>query len=441
MWDETRHAEAAWQMLQRGDYIDYYFDDVRDDWLAKPPLGVWLIALAYRLLGFNEWALRTPSALAGVGIITLTYALVRLYRSATLAALVALVLMLCRGIVGHHMARSGDLDAVYVLTAMAMIYLFQLAEVRGKRWLLPLAGLCGGLCFMTKGFMMGIFLPGLGLYVLLSGQLVRLLKDWLFWLGTLIMGAAIGGWYLAVKRLGTPFANSQYGVDAWDVMVNYDIFRRYTEKLEGNNTTSWFVMEALDIRFGPWLYLLILLLLYLGWQHRSTTRQILSGIWNYLRADHLMLLSLCMVIPTCALFASSATKFNWYVAITIPFLAILTVVLADMAAKIDKRVWRLFALVTVIGVGGQLQYLFQPEHGLSHEVLQHSDEVMQARHIYAARQPLFNTRLALKWRGRQIELATDDVLLRPRTSVSPKIDRMDELSGGYSLLLKPAAVD
>jgi 4-amino-4-deoxy-L-arabinose transferase-like glycosyltransferase len=424
-------------MLQRGEYVDYYFDDQRDDWLAKPPFGVWLIALSYRLLGFNEWALRTPSALAGVGIIVLTYLLVRLYRSAALAALVALVLMLCRGIVGHHVARSGDLDAVYVLTAMAMIYTLQLSEVRHRRWLLPIAGLFGGLCFMTKGFMMGIFLPGLGLYMMLSGQVLKLLKDWLFWVAVTIFGAAIGGWYLAVKKLGTPFASGQYGVDAWDVMVNYDIFRRYTEKLEGNNTTSWFVMEALDIRFGPWLYLLILVLLYLGWRLRPTLRR----MWAYLGSDHLMLLSTCMVIPTCVLFASSATKFNWYVAITIPFLAIMTLVLTDMAAKLDKRVWRLFGLVTVIGVIGQLQYLFQAENGLSHQLLLHIDKVKSAKQIYVERQPLFNTRLALKWRGRQIDTASEEVLQRPRIAVSPKIDRIDEADGGYSLMLKPAAAD
>ncbi len=437
MWDETRHAEAAWQMLQRGEYIDYYFDDQRDDWLAKPPFGVWLIALAYKLIGYNEWALRTPSALAGVGIILVTYLLVRLYRSATFAALVALVLLLCRGIVGHHVARSGDLDAVYVLTAMIMIYLMQVAELRERRWLLPIAGFCGGLCFMTKGFMMGIFLPGLGLYVLLSGQVLKLLKDWLFWSAVAIFAAAIGGWYWVVKTLGAPFANGQYGIDAWDVMVNYDIFRRYTEKLEGNNTSSWFVIEALDIRFGPWLYLLILLVIYLGWKLRPS----LSRVWGYLRSDHLMLLSVCMVVPTCALFASSATKFNWYVAITIPFLAILTVALTSEAAKINRRSWRLFGLVTVVGIIGQLIYLFQPENGLSHHLLLHIEQVKGAKKIYAERQPLFNTRLALKWRGRTIEVVSGETLQGARAPVTTKIDRIDEPDGGYSLLLKPTDGD
>ena len=440
LWDETRHGESAWQMLRRGDFINYYFDGLPDDWLAKPPLGVWLIALSYKLIGFNEWALRTPSALAGVGIVMLTYSLVRLYHDQITAALTCMILLLCRGIVGQHVSRTGDLDALFIVTAMAMIYLLQRHEKKGDALLLLLAGVCGGLCFFTKGFMMGLFLPGLGLYVLLRGRALTLLKNGAFWGALVIFLGFISGWYLAVKKLGTPFVNSRFGADSWDVMVNYDIFRRFTEKIEGDTSTPLYLLEALDIRFGPWLYLLIVSLPLLLWKRENTSAW-WRAAWCRLKADHLTLLSVCMVVPTCMLFASSATKFNWYVAITTPFLSVLTLQLFQVSASRWPCLRWLFGVFTLVGIGGQLQYLLGPEESLSHQVLVQLPAVREAKHIYAERKPAYNTILTLKWRDRQAELASAEVMAKPREKISSKVARIAESDGGFSLLLMPAGDD
>ena len=66
--DETEplFAEASRQMLRTGDWITPYFNgETRFD---KPPLIYWLQAIAYQGLGVNTWAVRLPSALAGLAL-------------------------------------------------------------------------------------------------------------------------------------------------------------------------------------------------------------------------------------------------------------------------------------------------------------------------------------------------------------------------------------
>lgn len=62
--DETEplFAEAARQMTLTGDWITPYFNEATR--FDKPPLVYWLMAIAYQVVGVNEWAVRFPSALA-----------------------------------------------------------------------------------------------------------------------------------------------------------------------------------------------------------------------------------------------------------------------------------------------------------------------------------------------------------------------------------------
>ncbi|MEG3843205.1 glycosyltransferase family 39 protein [Microcoleus sp. herbarium14] len=71
--DETEplFAEAARQMTVTGDFITPYFNgETRFD---KPPLIYWLMAVAYRTLGVNEWAVRLPSALCAIALTCLGF--------------------------------------------------------------------------------------------------------------------------------------------------------------------------------------------------------------------------------------------------------------------------------------------------------------------------------------------------------------------------------
>jgi 4-amino-4-deoxy-L-arabinose transferase-like glycosyltransferase len=60
--DEPRFAEAAREMLERGDFVVPYFNNVPR--LQKPPLTYWCQVFFYKLFGESEWSARLPSVLA-----------------------------------------------------------------------------------------------------------------------------------------------------------------------------------------------------------------------------------------------------------------------------------------------------------------------------------------------------------------------------------------
>ncbi|RMF24792.1 MAG: hypothetical protein D6756_06455 [Cyanobacteria bacterium J083] len=84
--DETEplFAEAARQMTVTGDWLTpYYNDATRFD---KPPLIYWLMAIAYQVIGVNEWAVRLPSAIAAIALMSFTFITLRHFGFATPAS-------------------------------------------------------------------------------------------------------------------------------------------------------------------------------------------------------------------------------------------------------------------------------------------------------------------------------------------------------------------
>jgi 4-amino-4-deoxy-L-arabinose transferase-like glycosyltransferase len=77
--DETEplFAEASRQMLVTGDWITPFFNgETRFD---KPALIYWCQAIAYSIMGVNEWSARIPSVLAAMSVIALAFYTVQWY--------------------------------------------------------------------------------------------------------------------------------------------------------------------------------------------------------------------------------------------------------------------------------------------------------------------------------------------------------------------------
>jgi 4-amino-4-deoxy-L-arabinose transferase-like glycosyltransferase len=66
---DTSHAEAAREMLTRGDFVTLHINGVR--YLEKAPLMYWAIAGCFRVLGVNDFAARLPTVLAMLGLMLL----------------------------------------------------------------------------------------------------------------------------------------------------------------------------------------------------------------------------------------------------------------------------------------------------------------------------------------------------------------------------------
>jgi 4-amino-4-deoxy-L-arabinose transferase-like glycosyltransferase len=119
-------------MAHNGDYVHFYYNGKPDTWNAKPPLLIWSIVLAYKLFGYNAFALRFFSAVASVFFFFFAFKLVRLYANEKFAFIASLILLTCKAVIGFHVGRTGDADALLLLFVTASLYYFLLFIDFGK---------------------------------------------------------------------------------------------------------------------------------------------------------------------------------------------------------------------------------------------------------------------------------------------------------------------
>src|SRR3982750_4290023 len=65
--DETQIAEVPREMVTGGDWVTPRIGTL--PFAAYPPLQYWILAATGSVLGFNEFAMRLPTALAALGLI------------------------------------------------------------------------------------------------------------------------------------------------------------------------------------------------------------------------------------------------------------------------------------------------------------------------------------------------------------------------------------
>ena len=68
---DATHASAARAMLTTGDWVTLHVDGIR--YLEKAPLPYWLVAICFRIFGFNTFAAHLPSALAVLALTALAW--------------------------------------------------------------------------------------------------------------------------------------------------------------------------------------------------------------------------------------------------------------------------------------------------------------------------------------------------------------------------------
>ena len=70
-WDEAIYGEVAREMLVRHSWLTPSWNF--QPWFEKPPLFMWLTALAYRCLGVSETSSRLVGVICGVATVCLTF--------------------------------------------------------------------------------------------------------------------------------------------------------------------------------------------------------------------------------------------------------------------------------------------------------------------------------------------------------------------------------
>jgi 4-amino-4-deoxy-L-arabinose transferase-like glycosyltransferase len=139
--DEAFYAEAAREMLERGDWLTPYYN-YEHRW-QKPVLYYWLTAVTYVVLGVGEWGARLWSALSGVGLVFATYAAGRrLTQHDDVGWLAGAIAATCFGYMALARMALPDLPLAFFITVT-------IASALEGRW--AIAGVAAGLGFLVKG--------------------------------------------------------------------------------------------------------------------------------------------------------------------------------------------------------------------------------------------------------------------------------------------------
>ncbi len=361
--DETEplFAEAARQMTLTGDWITPYFNGATR--FDKPPLIYWLMAIAYQVLGVNSWAVRLPSAIAAMGLISLGfYTLWRFGATnpfSTLTLIKQRPYWLCAWLGSALMAlnvetiiwaRIGVSDMLLsgcmggALLSFFIGYAQPSKPVSQARWYLAFYVLIAG-AILTKG-PVGIVLPGLiiSLFLLYLGNVREVLREMrVFWGILLVMAIALPWYVLVTWRNGDAYINSFFG---------YHNLERFTEVVNNHSAPWYFYFLVVLLGFAPWsIYLPNAIAQTKFWQ-RSRWR-------SAPRSTHLGLFALFWFAVIFGFFTIAVTKLPSYVLPLMPAAAILVALLFSSHA-VKSKFFSLSAWLNVVfllAVAGALFYL------------------------------------------------------------------------------------
>ncbi|MEH2258129.1 ArnT family glycosyltransferase [Nostoc sp.] len=373
--DETEplFAEASRQMFVTGDWITPFFNgDTRFD---KPALIYWCQAIAYHLIGVNEWAVRLPSAIAAFGLVCLAFYTIQWYlakqdeleqvsrptrrylTSFIAAALMALnpetiiwartgvsdmlltgcmasaLLCFFLGYAGKEESReqgsreqgAGEKSFPLCPPHPAPLPLFNaqsplaLSEAEGmpyapfpNKWYLAFYVLIAG-AILTKG-PVGIVLPGIIVtaFLFYVGKVREVLQEMRLLVGILIIIALSVPWYaLVIWRNGWNYINSFFG---------YHNLERFTEVVNGHSAPWYFYFLVVLLGFAPYSVYLPASIIRLKFWQRSHWRSLE-------RFQQFGLFSWFWFASIFAFFSIAVTKLPSYVLPLMPAAAILVALL------------------------------------------------------------------------------------------------------------------
>jgi 4-amino-4-deoxy-L-arabinose transferase-like glycosyltransferase len=298
--DEGRYAEIPREMLATGDFVTPHLNGVV--YLEKPPLFYWGNALSLRLLGENEFAARSFTALVSVLGILLTYWMGSVLSGPRTGLFSSIVLS--TSVYYYVVGRLNTLDmtlAVVLVLAIFPAYLY-LSGKRESRWFLHLSYAAAGLAFLTKGLVGVVFPPAILLCWLVFSRRHREILRAVSLPGLLFFFAIALPWVLLVQIRNPDFLR---------FFFVQEHFLRYTTGMHHHFEPFWFFLPVVIGGFVPWIAFL-----------RRVVLAARASAEKFLPRETLVFL-LCWVLFVFLFFSVSMSKLMTYAAPIFPPLAVL----------------------------------------------------------------------------------------------------------------------
>lgn len=300
-FDEGRNAVNAFEMyLNPKSFFYTTYEKNIDTWNTKPPLLIWTQVIFMKILVPGEWAIRLPSAVAGLGIAYLLLAFFKRNSVSLWATIFSLILLFSNWLFsGVHVLRTGDYDALFTFFSLGfVIYFFYFSNsYNSKDIFISIVFLTFSI--LTKGVVAFFFLPGIFIYLVLFSKLKKIVFHKDFW-KVILIPLVFGVGYYFIRELVTP----GYLKLIW---IN-ELAGRYTSvensgKIESNSFYLYILRSALGLK------VLFLALIGFPVSYLSQKYFRLSVFLNLLTLTFLLIVSL------------SKTKLYWYIAPIIPLIS------------------------------------------------------------------------------------------------------------------------
>jgi len=335
--DETEplFAEASRQMFVTGDWITPFFNGVTR--FDKPALVYWCQAIAYGMIGVNEWAVRLPSAIAAIAVISLGFYTVQWHlakqdaaaqvkrptRRYLTAAIASAVMALNPEMIVWGRTGVSDMLLTGCIASSLLCFFLGYASKDGSqeavshsllpnKWYLACYVLIAG-AILTKG-PVGIVLPGIVIlaFLLYVGKLREVLREMRPLLGILIIVALSAPWYvLVIWRNGWNYINAFFG---------YHNIDRFTDVVNGHSAPWYFYFLVVLLGFAPYsVYLPAAFARLKFWQRSHWLVQE--------RSQQLGLFACIWFLGVFGFFTIAVTKLPSYVLPLMPAAAILVALL------------------------------------------------------------------------------------------------------------------
>ena len=245
--DETRYADVAWEMWQRGEFLVPMLNG--EPYSHKPPLFFWLVHAGWWLFGVNEWVVRAIAPAAALLVLLASGFLARqLWPTAdTVARIVPWVLF---GSIFFSAFYSWvQIDMLLVLfTVLAMTGLVRAGQGRGSGWLIT--GSAIGLGVLAKG-------PVILVHVLPVALLAPLWKRdtaprfWPGWYAGVAASVALA----ALIALAWALPAAQAGGEAYQEAILWGQTADRLVDSFAHDHPPWWYLPWLAVLFAPWCFL------------------------------------------------------------------------------------------------------------------------------------------------------------------------------------------
>ena len=256
--DEPRYAETAREMLEKHDLVTPYCHyQPRYD---KPVFFYWLEALSIKAFGFNEFAARLPSVLAGTGMVALAYLLGSIQGFGLIAAgIIATTLEI---VVASKLSITDITLCFFISATIAFFFLgyvnqdsyrrkFAFHRKTSSNWFISMF-IMAAFGMLTKG-PVAVLLPILVIipFLLYEKNLLRCIED-----STKEMLSGLIGFLLITLPWYISVHIATHGKFTTSFFINHNL-DRYTSTVSNHHGPIWFYIPVLIIGFFPWISVLV----------------------------------------------------------------------------------------------------------------------------------------------------------------------------------------